>query len=64
MTRTLQEQLIKNGLANKPMKKRKKKRKSFKFKEKLSKREIETLMGVNRDIYKRVKGSFRRKYLS
>ncbi|MFL0507110.1 hypothetical protein ACH0B5_15320 [Ureibacillus sp. 179-F W5.1 NHS] len=61
MTLTLQEQLIKNGLAIKPMKKRKKKSKSQNFKEKLSKREIEALMGINRDIYKRVKGSFRKK---
>lgn len=60
MTRTLQEQLIKNGLTNKQIK-RKKKRKSQMLKEKLSKREIEALMGINRDIYKRVKGSFRRK---
>jgi hypothetical protein len=38
------------------MKKRKKKRK-----EKLSRRELIELMGVNRDTYKRVRGAIRRK---
>lgn len=56
MTRTLQEQLIKNGLANKPMKKRRRKNKIKKSKEQLSKRELEELMGMRRPTYRRKNG--------
>jgi hypothetical protein len=41
--------------------KRNKKRKSKHYKEKLSQRDIEDLMGINRDIYVRRSGALRRK---
>lgn len=55
MTRTLQEQLIKNGLARKPIKKQIEKSN----KEQLSKRELEELMGMRRPTYRRKNGAFR-----
>lgn len=41
--------------------KRNKKRKPKRYKEKLSQRDIEDLMGINRDIYVRKGGALRRK---
>lgn len=55
MTRTLQEQLIKNGLASKTIKKQREKSN----KERLSKRDIEELMDMRRPTYKRRGGAFR-----
>lgn len=39
----------------------KKRRKKYKQKERLTRQDIEELMGVNRDTYKRVRGAIRRK---
>lgn len=61
MTRTLQEQLIKNGLANKPIKKRRQKNKLKNSQEQLSKRDLEELMGIRRPTYQRKNGVIRQK---
>lgn len=58
MTRTLQEQLIKHGLTNKPIKKRRQKKK-HKINEDLTKRDIEELMGIRRPTYRRKNGVIR-----
>lgn len=56
--RTLQTELVDKGLA----KKRKSVPKKCKHKkERLSTRDIEELMGIKRETYKRVNGAFRRK---
>ncbi len=63
--RTLKTELMKKGLF--PVKKEGSRRlhpselKKVMAKPKMSTREIEELMGVRRDKYKRVKGSFQRK---
>ncbi|WP_421663614.1 hypothetical protein [Lysinibacillus telephonicus] len=63
--RTLQTELIKKGLF--PVKRDESKRrqptqvKKVIVKPKMSTREIEELIGIHRDRYRRVKGSFQRK---
>lgn len=56
--RTLQTELVKNGLT-KGVKGQASKRRQAK--KKMSQREIEELMGIRRSTYKRVKGAFRQK---
>lgn len=58
MTRTNQQQLIKNGLTNK---KEPVNQNNAKPKQKMSQHEIEDLMGIRRGTYKKVKGSFRQR---
>lgn len=55
MTRTLQDQLVDKGLAKKTGQKVESKKKT----EKLSKRDIEELMGIKRPTYRRNRGAFR-----
>lgn len=57
--RTLQSELIKNGLSTK--KKANETTNRLSINERLSKREIEELMGIRRDIYERRGGAIRRK---
>ncbi|WP_404427289.1 hypothetical protein LG296_01595 [Ureibacillus chungkukjangi] len=65
MTRTLQSQLIEKGLVNKVPKKQQskqpKEQKPMKQHKttKLSRRDLEELMGTKRPIYHKVKGSYR-----
>ncbi|MBM7607558.1 hypothetical protein JOD29_000802 [Lysinibacillus composti] len=61
MTRTLQEQLVEKGLSKKPLKKRKQKRRSRNNDSKMSRKDIEELMGIRRPTYKRNKGAIRQK---
>ncbi len=58
MSRTTQQQLVEKGLGKEPDKKKDLKRNEKKS-TKLSKKEIEELMGINRPRYYRSKGSFR-----
>ncbi|MET4562729.1 hypothetical protein ABIA69_003920 [Lysinibacillus parviboronicapiens] len=56
--RTLHTELMQKGLGKKGQRQASKRRQP---KEKMSRREIEELMGMSRDIYQRVNGAFRRK---
>lgn len=56
MTRTIQNQLIEKGLSKK---KQQKPKKHNRKNEKMSKQEIEELMGVRRPTYRRNRGAFR-----
>lgn len=58
MTRTIQSELVRNGYVNKN---NNIKQEMIERKEKLSKKDLEELMGIRRDTFKRVKGSVRRK---
>lgn len=56
--RTLQTELVQKGLSKKIERQASKRRQP---KKKMSQREIEELMGVRRNTYKRVNGAFRQK---
>ncbi len=57
--RTLQTEIVQKGLSKKEQGQASKRRQPKKSK--MSRREVEELMGINRDTYKRVNGSVRRK---
>ncbi|MEK4228951.1 hypothetical protein [Solibacillus sp. FSL H8-0538] len=61
--RTLQSELARNGLGKSKTNKKTatKRRQPSKQKEKLSRRDVEDLMGIRRDTFKRVGGAIRRK---
>lgn len=64
MTRTLQNQLIEKGLVNNLPKKQSRKQAKQQKKQrpkniKLSRRDLEELMGIKRQTYHKVKGSYR-----
>lgn len=56
--RTLQTELMQKGLSKEENKQPSKRRQP---KTQMSQREVEELMGIRRNTYKRVKGSFRQK---
>lgn len=59
MTRTLQEQLVEKGLSKNLLKKAKRRLKNNDSK--MSRKDIEELMGIRRPTYKRNKGAIRQK---
>lgn len=58
--RTIQSEIVRHGL-NKEKQQENQTTQPKQVKPKLSKREIEEIMGVHRDTFKRVRGSIRRK---